>query len=132
MKIFTFSTFKKEQFPRKLFVEIRQQFCSIYIHLYTMTFQAGATSATMVFFDEILLSRMPLKSSLIVVKNAPILLAQLETGHMSVALMRGRQAKQSPNPNIHSRLAAAYHVKIKPRVPSYQKTHHTHYQSHCI
>ena len=45
--------------------------------------------------------RMPLKSSLIVVKNAPILLAQQETGHMSVALMPGRQAKQSPNPNIH-------------------------------
>ena len=65
----------------------------------------------MVFFDEILLSRMPLKSSLIVVKNAPILLAQLETGHMSVALMRGRQAKQSPNPNIHSTRTTAYMSK---------------------
>ena len=64
-----------------------------------------------VFFDEILLSRMPLKSSLIVVKNAPILLAQLETGHMSVALMRGRQAKQSPNPNIHSTGTTAYMSK---------------------
>ena len=72
---------------------------------------ARATSATMVFFDEILLSRMPLKSSLIVVKNAPILLAQLETGHMSVALMRGRQAKQSPNPNIHSTSTTAYMSK---------------------
>ena len=74
-------------------------------------FLGGATSATMVFFDEILLSRMPLKSSLIVVKNAPILLAQLETGHMSVALMRGRQAKQSPNPNIHSTSTTAYMSK---------------------
>ena len=54
---------------------------------------------------------MPLKSSLIVVKNAPILLAQLETGHMSVALMRGRQAKQSPNPNIHSTSTTAYMSK---------------------
>ena len=45
------------------------------------------------------------------VKNAPILLAQLETGHMSVALMRGRQAKQSPNPNIHSTSTTAYMSK---------------------
>ena len=45
------------------------------------------------------------------VKNAPILLAQLETGHMSVALMRGRQAKQSPNLNIHSTSTTAYMSK---------------------